>query len=335
MSSRSCGLMPATGSSSSSSCGLLHEQHPDLQPLLLAVAERAGRPVGRPPSRPIARASRRPPVADARAAGAAARASGRRNDAARSRFSTTVSASNTVGRLEAAADAQADDAGARAAPVMSRPVEAHLARRLALVSPVTTSTSVVLPAPFGPIRKRSSPCCDARGRRRRGPGTRRTSTRQVLDLEQRRRRSRWRSSPRPSAGATSPSTAGTGRRRLGRRRLVRRRAPAPRPVARRPQHADDAARARTPSTTTNSRPCTYSQSSGRDSLNAGLGPAHEQGAEHRARTACPGRRRRPSATMRIEGSTRELVGGDDADDRRRQRPGEPGHARRDDERRPS
>ncbi len=38
-------LMPATGSSSSITLGVLHEQHPDLQPLLLPVGEDARRAV--------------------------------------------------------------------------------------------------------------------------------------------------------------------------------------------------------------------------------------------------------------------------------------------------
>jgi hypothetical protein len=38
--------MPATGSSSSSSFGSLHQQHADLQPLLLAVTQVAGEPAG-------------------------------------------------------------------------------------------------------------------------------------------------------------------------------------------------------------------------------------------------------------------------------------------------
>ena len=33
----SCGVMPATGSSTRSSFGFLHQQHADLEPLLLAV----------------------------------------------------------------------------------------------------------------------------------------------------------------------------------------------------------------------------------------------------------------------------------------------------------
>ena len=76
---------------------LLHEQHPDLQPLLLAVAERR-RPAGRAWSRsPIRSSVARHAVADALAPAQHPAAAPKRYVSARSRFSTTVSDSNTVG----------------------------------------------------------------------------------------------------------------------------------------------------------------------------------------------------------------------------------------------
>ena len=93
---RSEPLMPATGSSSSTSFGSLHEQHADLQPLLLAVAEHAGRAVAwRLQADPLERGG--DPVADAPAPAQQPAAAGSRYVSARSRFSTTVSDSNTVG----------------------------------------------------------------------------------------------------------------------------------------------------------------------------------------------------------------------------------------------
>ena len=93
--------------------GLLHEQHPDLQPLLLAVAERR-RPGGRPARcSPIRSSVRGDPVADAPAPAQQPAHAACGTTSARSRFSTTVSDSNTVGVWKLRPMPEAHDACAR------------------------------------------------------------------------------------------------------------------------------------------------------------------------------------------------------------------------------
>ena len=71
------------------------------------------------------------------------------------------------------------------ASVTSTPSSMHAARRRVRRSPESTSNSVVLPAPFGPMRPRISPWLHVRGRRRRPRGCRRSDTETPVRFEQR------------------------------------------------------------------------------------------------------------------------------------------------------
>ena len=70
-----------------------------------------------------------------------------------------------VRRLKLAADAQAGDrcSGGSARQVV-RPLERATLPDVGRVLPVMTSSSVVLPAPLGPMTTRSSPCSSAKFR---------------------------------------------------------------------------------------------------------------------------------------------------------------------------
>ena len=135
--------------------GSLDEQHADLQPLPLAVREHPGRPVGQAaPDRWCqrrARPRRRRPTAPARAGARSAGGSsppGRGSparSAARRRPTSGRSGRRPAARSRARAGRPAP--GRRSATVPA----------VGLVRPVITSTSVVLPAPLGPMRNRSSP----------------------------------------------------------------------------------------------------------------------------------------------------------------------------------
>ena len=134
--------------------GVLHQQHADLQPLLLPVrqhAGRAGRPgrSGRwcpaPPRSPGSTPTRRRSSVHA----------GRPAPAAMSRFCSTVSSrrrwpSGTSGPTPEPGDL---------VHLLAEQFHARLARptRSPATSPVIASITVVLPAPLGPIRNRRSP----------------------------------------------------------------------------------------------------------------------------------------------------------------------------------
>ena len=137
---------------------VLHQQHADLQPLLLAVAQQAGGALRARPSGGCASAPRRCGRA-ARRSGArtATRARGDR-PRARVRGSRTPSAarrpwaSGTCGRCRSARCR----ARFRRSRSMLEPKKMPCRRR-AFVLPVMQSIIVVLPAPLGPMMQRSSP----------------------------------------------------------------------------------------------------------------------------------------------------------------------------------
>ena len=152
-------VMPATGSSTSSTRGSCSQEHADLEPLLLPVRQQT-RPVGGLVRKPIVfRAPRRcgpccSPLQPREQAAARRPCSSR---SASSRFSNTVcpetpSAAGTSGRCRAPRSRTSEQA---------REIRASPTRKTLPVSgrvlPVMTSISVVLPAPFGPMTQRSSP----------------------------------------------------------------------------------------------------------------------------------------------------------------------------------
>ena len=139
--------------------GVLHEQHADLQPLLLAVREHAGRAVAQRASGRWSRAPARP--ARRPAAGAAA-----------SRQAPAVHAAGDVEVLQHAELARRRSRSGRSGRRRRGRSGATSARAgrgcrsgaspVPRTRPVSASTSVVLPAPFGPIRKCSSPSISVR-----------------------------------------------------------------------------------------------------------------------------------------------------------------------------
>ena len=89
--------------------GVLHQQHADLQPLLLAVRQGAGQLVAHARSSPTVSSARGDLGRHRRAAAQQGQRAAARQPAAMSRFCSTVSSSKTVGGLEGAADAQPGD----------------------------------------------------------------------------------------------------------------------------------------------------------------------------------------------------------------------------------
>ena len=137
--------------------GLLHQQHADLEPLLLAVREQA-RGTRRLPlqagSCPASRRCGRVRVRRGATSSVGTRAC--RPCSASSRFSNTVCCSNTVGFWNLRPmPARAISGSVRRVRSMVWPKNAVPASGRVL--PVMTSIIVVLPAPFGPMTQRSSP----------------------------------------------------------------------------------------------------------------------------------------------------------------------------------
>ena len=138
---------------------LLHQQHADLQPLLLAVRQRAGEPVGCVGSEldqlqrlgdAVARSASRAArcsVAPHAACRPSSRARGSRTPCA----ARTPSASGTCGRCRRARSRL------RCRRVRSIVWPKNALPASGRVLPVMTSIIVVLPAPFGPMMQRSSP----------------------------------------------------------------------------------------------------------------------------------------------------------------------------------
>ena len=161
----SSSVMPATGSSTSSSLRLLHEQHADLEPLLLPVREQPGRRGPRRPSRPIVSQD----VAAMRSRCSSSRAA--RRACARTRLSALQRELEVLEHrvvlehrrlLELAADARARDLRLRHAREVDASGRRTPCPASGRVLPVITSIIVVLPAPLGPMMQRSSPGVDGR-----------------------------------------------------------------------------------------------------------------------------------------------------------------------------
>ena len=138
--------------------GLLHQQHADLEPLLLPVRQRAGERVRadrsarstpstssmRSRSAGVRRRDQHPPE---RLVARPAPARGSRTPSG----TRTPSASGTCGRCRPArSPARSAPAGRSFWPNQAEPSSGR-------VLPVITSIIVVLPAPFGPMMQRSSP----------------------------------------------------------------------------------------------------------------------------------------------------------------------------------
>ena len=136
---------------------LLGEQHADLQPLLLAVAEIGGADVAR-----VGEADRVEDLVDARrrrAVAAVSKSAGEGTALAGERELEIVLDGVALedGRLlEFPADAEPGDLGLVEPGEVDLAVEIDLARS-GRVLPVTMSIIVVLPAPFGPMMARISP----------------------------------------------------------------------------------------------------------------------------------------------------------------------------------
>ncbi len=132
-----------------------HEEHRDLQPLLLTVRKDAGRrralvAESRLLERPLESPDPTPATGPAAARW--------RIDAGRPRYRDSGGrrARRTRSRLEGPTDSEADDLVHGLAEQL--PI-AELRRSVPFDRPVIASMQVVLPAPFGPIRKRTSPVC--------------------------------------------------------------------------------------------------------------------------------------------------------------------------------
>ena len=132
---------------------LLDQQHADLEPLLLPVAQlpRRRRAVRVSPMR----LERLRHLGEHAGAWRSNRGKRRRNVAARSRFSITLSCLEHRRRLEAATDPEPHDPVLLHAADRASPNEDLAA--LGFREPGDAVDEVVFPAPFGPMRKRNSP----------------------------------------------------------------------------------------------------------------------------------------------------------------------------------
>ena len=212
---------------------LLHEQHPDLEPLLLAVREQPGDAVGgvREPDLPQhrRRSGRARPIESFANSVPRTRLSA---FIASSRFSNTVWCSKIVGfwnlRPMPACAISGSERRVRSIVWPKNAVPAS-----GRVLPVMTSIIVVLPAPFGPITQRSSPTSIA--------SERRFSALKPSKLTE--MSSRYRTTP--CAVSSSPEATRPARRlarsdaggRVDDRSSAHRRPPRPAQPAREPDHA--------------------------------------------------------------------------------------------------
>ena len=154
----SCGVMPGDRLVDQQQLRVLHQQHADLEPLLLAVRQRAARASSRCSRQADdlehlvdAVALRRRQAGHAASSRTTCRRPAPARDSRTPSAARTPSASETFGRCRPArSPARSASAGRCVRPNQAVPASGR-------VLPVITSIIVVLPAPFGPMMQRSSP----------------------------------------------------------------------------------------------------------------------------------------------------------------------------------